>query len=150
MLLNYRMDDETPDAIPLHWYGEYLWRTELNSLVGETLHYRVVARDAAGNKTSSDWQSVAVNNIPVAEEKPVHVEKAAEDTGTVAEPTPELGNSDGESKSTSDGGCAISPRGAPILPFFCLLTLFLILRFWGRKDEPVCTSVRLQDTRLLK
>jgi hypothetical protein len=107
VLLNYRMDEEAPAVLSLNWYGEYLWRAHLPDLVGQTLHYRVVAKDAAGNKTTTDWQTLEVDNIPVVEQKPIHTGGDVGDSDVAVERNPEP-----EPASASDGGC-VTTNSAP-------------------------------------
>ena len=39
-----------PRAMPMRWYGEYLWRAEWPADIPAGTTYRVCATDAAGNR----------------------------------------------------------------------------------------------------
>jgi hypothetical protein len=42
-----------PRRVPMHWYGEFLWRAEWPSGIEQSTQFRVCAADAAGNATCS-------------------------------------------------------------------------------------------------
>ena len=56
--------DDNPGTIsaPGQWYGEYLWRVQVEIPNAEQMYYRVCAVDAAGNKRCTQLHNVTIAN----------------------------------------------------------------------------------------
>ncbi len=51
---------EQSGEVPMKWYGEYLWRVEIEDAPAGLLSYQVCATDAAGNQACSEMVDVEV------------------------------------------------------------------------------------------
>ena len=59
VVVRWTADSQTRE-LPMIWYGEFLWRAEIETPSAETLTYRICATDAAGNESCSSPVTVTV------------------------------------------------------------------------------------------
>jgi hypothetical protein len=134
--VQYAIDGGEYTTVPLTWYGEYLWRTQITLPAGKTVAYRLVARDARGNETTSE---AVTGDLPQPDPEPEpNPEPSPEpppETDTDISPPADSQSPDPDvsppAQKGSSGGCTVNTRGGslPVL----VLSLGVLFGLWSRR-----------------